>query len=242
VTVQLPDLRNWRDVGGLATTDGRRVRRGVVYRSATPTFLDAAQVGLLVDGLGVRTRVDLRTEVEIAETVNDHLAEAVEVRHLPFRAGGTWERHPASVGVGERVATHYLRYLEHSPDSVTGVVRLLADPETGPVLLHCSAGKDRTGVALAVALSAVGVLEEEIVRDYARTQEDLEPLLDQLRGLPRYAERLAALPEEGLTADPASMEIFLDRLEREYGGARTYLHDHGVDAAVLKGMEETLLT
>ena len=237
----LPDLRNWRDVGGLATSDGRRVRHGVVYRSASPMFLDAEQVAQLVDGLGVRTRVDLRSDVEIAEIANEHLTKAVRVAHLPFRAGGTWQDHPAAVEVGRRVATHYLRYLEHSPASVTGVARLLADPGTGPVLMHCSAGKDRTGVALAVVLSAVGVLHEEIVRDYARTQDDLEALLDQLRTLPAYAERLAKLPEEGLTAEPASMEIFLDRLDGEHGGARSYLTDRGVEAEVLKRLEEALL-
>jgi protein tyrosine/serine phosphatase len=243
VTVQLPDLRNWRDVGGLATGDGRHVRSGVVYRSASPMFLDAEQVTHLVEGLGVRTRVDLRSDVEIAEVTNEHLADAaIHVAHLPFRAGGTWQEHPASVEVGTRVATHYMRYLEHSPGSVTGVARLLADAETGPVLMHCSAGKDRTGVALAVVLSAVGVLHEEIVRDYARTQEDLEALLDQLRGLPRYAERLAALPEEGLTAEPASMEIFLSRLEQEHGGARSYLTHHGVGPEILADLEASLLT
>jgi protein-tyrosine phosphatase len=239
---QLPDLRNWRDVGGLATADGRRVREGVVYRSASPMFLDGTQVALLVDDLGVRTRVDLRSDVEIAELDNEHLAEsAISVAHLPFRAGGGWAEHPHDVAIGERVAAHYLRYLEHSADSVTGVARLLADPGAIPALLHCSAGKDRTGVALAVVLSAVGVLPEEVVRDYARTQEDLEALLEQLRTLPAYRARLDALPEESLTAERASMEIFLDRLEKQYGGARSYLAGHGVGDDVLTGLERTLL-
>jgi hypothetical protein len=195
-----------------------------------------------VEELGVRTRVDLRSEVEIAEIDNAHLAGAVAVAHLPFHSGGGWASHPDTVPVADRVASHYLRYLEHSADSVTAVARLLADPDASPALLHCSAGKDRTGVALAVVLSAVGVLPEEVVRDYARTQEDLAALLEQLRTLPAYRARLDALPEESLTAERASMEVFLDRLEERYGGARCYLTGRGVDADVLGRLEDVLLT
>lgn len=242
MTRPLPDLRNLRDVGGLRTADGRQVREGVVYRSASPMFMDAAQVAHLVDRLGIRTRVDLRSDVELSEISNEHLAEAaITVAHLPFLSGGGWRSHADDVPVGVRVATHYLGYLEHSSESVTSVVRLLADHDTGPVLMHCSAGKDRTGVALAMVLSSVGVTDEEIVRDYARTQEDLEALLEQLRGLPAYRARLDALPEESLTADPSSMETFLARVHETYGGARPYFTRHGVEDRVLDDLEARLL-
>lgn len=236
------DLRNLRDLGGLRTADGRRVRHGVVYRSATPTFLDAAQVGRLAERLGIRSRVDLRSRSEVAETANPHLeALARVVHHLPIRAGGAWRHRPELDDPGARVAGHYARYLEHSAESVTGFVRLVADPEQTPVLVHCAAGKDRTGVALAVLLSAVGVTREEIVADYARTRDDLERLLLQLRTLPAYQERLAALPEEGLTAEPRSMELFLDRLDATWGGARGYLSRHGVGADDVRRLEAALL-
>lgn len=239
---RLPDLRNLRDVGGLRTTDGRRVRSGRVLRSASPFFLDAAQARLLVDALGVRTRVDLRTEDEVEECPNEHVSALPhDAHHLPLRAGGAWERRVESVDPSEAVAAHYLRYLEHSPGSIASVVRLAADAARTPMLVHCSAGKDRTGVVLAVMLSAVGVDHEEIVTDYGRTRDDLEPMLDQLRSLDAYRARLEVLPEESLTAEPRTMEIFLAGLEQRYGGARAYLAAHGVDERVLDGLAVVLL-
>lgn len=239
----LPDLRNLRDVGGLRTTDGRRVRRGILWRSATPTFMDAPQARLLAEHLGIRTRVDLRSATEVEETHNEGLAAVpgLAVEHLPLRAGGAWAHRPDLDDPSAAVAEHYAHYLQHSADSVTRIVALAADPARSPLLVHCTAGKDRTGVALAVVLSAVGVTHEEIVADYARTRDDLDALLLQLRTLPAYKERLAALPEESLTAEPRTMELFLARLEEEHGGARGYLTRHGVDGTILGRLQTVLL-
>ena len=79
-----------------------------------------------------------------------------------------------------RMTGHYLGYLEDRPDQVVAAVRTIASSE-GPVLVHCAAGKDRTGVVVALALSAVGVRPEAIVADYAATGERTGPLLDRLR-------------------------------------------------------------
>jgi protein-tyrosine phosphatase len=109
------------------------------------------------------------------------------------------------------------------------------------MLVHCSAGKDRTGVVVAVMLSAVGVVSDEVVADYAHTRDDLEPMLAQLRTLDAYRARLDELPEESLTAEPRTMEVFLARLDEEYGGARAYLERHGIGADLLASLERVLL-
>lgn len=237
---RFPDLRNFRDIGGLRTTDGRRVRHGLVYRSATTSFVDAGQARLLVELLSIRTRVDLRSSIEIEEAPNPALTGHV-VEHLPLRAGGAWRENHDLTDPNAAVAEHYVRYLEHSADSIGSIVRLVASPERGALLLHCSAGKDRTGVALAVTLSAAGVSHDEIVADYARTRDDLDAMLDQLRSLPAYKERLALLPEESLTAEPRSMELFLERLAEAYGGARGYLSRVGVGDDLVEQLRRVLL-
>jgi protein-tyrosine phosphatase len=139
------------------------------------------------------------------------------------------------------VAAHYARYLEHSGDSLASIARLVADPQRSALLVHCSAGKDRTGVAIAVILSAAGVAHEEIVHDYARTREDLDAMFLQLRLLPAYEERLNALPEESLTAEPRSMELCLVRLEETYGGAQRYLAQHRVGHDTVEQLQRVLL-
>jgi len=238
---QLPDLRNFRDIGGLRTADGRRVRPGLVHRSGTTAFVDEAQSRHLAE-LGIRTRIDLRSVQEVEESRNPALDAELTPVHLPIRAGGVWEQQHDVSHPSESVAAHYSRYLEHSGDSLRAAARLVADPDAGGFLVHCTAGKDRTGVVLAVLLSAVGVVREEIVADYAETRTDLDSLLLQLRELPAYKDRVQALPEESLTAEPESMERFLDRLEADHGGARAYLLTQGVTESELAALADALLT
>ena len=241
-TVSVGSILNLRDVGGLRTWDGRTVRPRLIYRSATPYFLLPDDAKFLINTLNIRTRIDLRSTLEVAEGTNEHLATIEKhVAHLPFRSGGVWKEDVLIKDQGERVASHYLRYLEHSPESIIGVVSLLATPERLPALIHCTVGKDRTGVAIALALAAVGVLDSEITADYARTRDQLELLMEQLRSVPTYADRIAELPAESLSAEPQSMSLFLQRVLENYGGARTYLLEHGLPSSMLDKLAETLL-
>lgn len=235
-----PDLLNLRDVGGLRTTDGRTVRPGVLLRCATPAFVDEEQVARLVDELGVATRVDLRSEKEAAEATSAAF-DAVAVEHLEVHAGeARWDFDSAHQS--EWVAGHYLRFTEHSPDSLVAFARLVGDPGRSAVLAHCTAGKDRTGTAVALTLAAVGVHEDDVVADYARTEQAMPLLREQFTRLPSYQERLAALPAEAFGSTPEMMRRFLRLVEQTYGGARAYLRAHGLTDAELAGLERHLLS
>ena len=239
--LEVAALLNLRDLGGLRTENGRRIRSRLVYRSATPQFIDSMQASALVHGLQIKTRVDLRSKEEIIESPNLELtAQAMIVAHLPFRAGGAYHGH-THADPHARVAEHYLQYLRNSADSVTGVVRLLSNSQSLPALVHCTAGKDRTGVAIAVVMSALGVKSADVVADYARTREQLDLVLAQLRTVPAYLRRMAVLPAESLTAEPRTMEIFLTRLAEDFGGARGYLRSQGVGYEVIEALQESLL-
>lgn len=241
-TVSVGSILNLRDVGGLRTWDGRTVRPGLIYRSATPFFLLPDDARFLINTLNIRTRIDLRSSLEVAEGTNKHLPMIEKhVAHLPFRSGGVWKEDALVTDQAERVASHYLRYLEHSPESIIDVVTLLATPARLPALIHCTVGKDRTGVAVALVLSAVGVFDSEIIADYARTRDQLELLMKQLRSVPTYADRIAELPAESLSAEPQSMSLFLQRVQENYGDARTYLIEHELPSSTLDKLAETLL-
>jgi protein-tyrosine phosphatase len=239
----IDSLSNLRDLGGLRTRDGRVVRSRRLYRSATPLFLTASDSRLLIEQVGIRARIDLRSSLELTHGTSVYLT-ALEpfAAHLPFRSGGVWIEDATIPDASERVASHYLRYLACSPESVVGVVRLLADSDRLPALVHCTAGKDRTGVAVAITLSAIGVLDDEIVDDYAQTREHLDMVMAQLRNVPSYASRIAELPAESLTAEPESMALFLRQMDEAHGGARAYLLRHGVRESTLDALAQTLLS
>ncbi|ANH38259.1 Tyrosine-protein phosphatase precursor [Nocardioides dokdonensis FR1436] len=234
-----PDLLNLRDVAGLRTTDGRTVRPGVLLRCATPAFVDDAQVERLVQDLGVQTRVDLRTQQEADEATSSAF-DAVAVEHLEVHAGGrSWDFQSAHQA--DWVAGHYLRFTEHSPDALVAFARLVGDPARTAVLAHCTAGKDRTGTAVALTLAAVGVREDDLSADYARTEQAMPLLREQFRRLPSYQARLEELPAEAFGSPPEVMRRFLRLVEQTYGGARAYLRAHGLSDDELVTLEAQLL-
>ncbi|MBB4933104.1 protein-tyrosine phosphatase [Lipingzhangella halophila] len=188
----LANAPNFRDLGGRATSDGARVRRGMVYRSDSLAWLDESDLATL-ERIGLRQVMDLRADVERAKHA-DRLPDGVEYTTLdvnPKPAGGTRgtgegaDRHFAgdlasvlaepelarevlSDGGGERFMHNVNRVLVTSDAARAGYAELLTRVATGPTaaVFHCSAGKDRTGWAAALILSLLGVPWATIVSDY----------------------------------------------------------------------------
>ncbi len=252
--IALDGTVNTRDVGGLPLVDGGVTRSGVLIRSDNLQDLTAADIALLVDELGVRTVSDLRTEVEIASEGPGPLTREprVEVIHRSLYASAGYntdvlvgltpvaETPPAADhrspeerrdAVEARAAHTYLRYLRDRPDSIVAALRSIAHDD-GATIVHCAAGKDRTGVIVAVALAAVGVTREAIVADYAATAERIDAIMDRLRSSETYAADLiksdARWPVDFDRHTPRAqtMELFLDGLD-EQGGAPGWLKSHG---------------
>lgn len=238
----VPVIHNLRDLGGLRTREGAVVRPGVLYRAATPAFLDEVGARHLVDELGIATRIDLRRRSEAEHGTSAALVglERRAVR-LAIGAGRDWTRDPDVELATERVARYYLRFLQHSGPTLRTIVETVAAPGALPALVHCTAGKDRTGVVLAVLLGALGISDEDIIEDYARTREHLEPLYEQLRHMPDYQERIAALPEESRTAESETMATFLALVHAEYGDAVAYLTSLGTTTQTVTDLRQALL-
>ena len=238
--IELDGAVNVRDLGGLATGNGGRTAGGRLLRGDNLQELTAADVAHLVDDIGLTTVVDLRSTAELKSEGPAPLQAVGSVRHvhLPVlpeqgsatdvaadvlltRADEDRSRYPA-----DPVAGHYLGYLEDRPDQVVAAVRTIATSE-GPVLVHCAAGKDRTGVVVALALGAVGVSPDAIVADYMATGERTGPLLDRLRRSPTYADDINSKPQAEHAPRPGTMPAFLEQVDARYGGARQWLADHG---------------
>jgi protein-tyrosine phosphatase len=234
---------NFRDVGGLRTDDARRVRQGVLFRSDTLQFLTERAVQALAQEVGLRTVIDLRLPYEV-DVEGRGLLRAVPHRylHLPFLVAGAEQPDTAvpRLDGDDPIVEHYLGYLTSSPTAVVGVVSGLAAPNALPAVVHCSAGKDRTGVAIAVVLTAVGVRREEVVDDYAAASERIAEVMMRLRTMPTYGERLDALPAEGWTSAPEFMDRFLEAVDERFGGVRAYLAARGVEDSTLTALRDGL--
>jgi protein-tyrosine phosphatase len=255
--IELAGADNMRDLGGLPTADGRTVRPGRLIRSDSLQDLTDGDVRLLVDELGVRAVADLRTGVEVAGEGPGPITRepAVRVEHhslfpepdevqVSDSADGPvvlpWQERDTKLTEDERqrgVSGVYLRYLDDRADSVIAALRLIAGSD-GATIVHCAAGKDRTGVVVAVALSEVGVTREAIVDDYALSADRVEAIIARLVSRRTYATDLDKdEPIDKHKPKPATMDRLLAALDERFGGAPGWLRSHGWtedDAAALR--------
>ena len=242
--VDLDGPSNLRDLGGLPVTGGGSTRFGLVYRADRLCTLSEADLRRL-ESAGIRHVFDLRSETEATDFPDRLPAGAAYVR-LPmtsdetFQARTIYERivdgHIKSYGEAEMVAG-YVRILQNFGPSFARIVGQVARSE--PVVIHCTAGKDRTGVAAMLLLDLAGVAAEHVVADYALSSQrrpslqydhteakSLRPLLE---GQGLDPARFAPLWE----ARPAVMSATLEQLHDRWGGAAGYLADAGMDDAGL---------
>ncbi|MDH6124542.1 tyrosine-protein phosphatase [Kitasatospora sp. GP82] len=190
---------NIRDLGGLPTADGGRTRRGAVIRADNLDRLTAEGRAALADQ-GVRTVVDLRNEEEYRPLLP--LPEGIDLVRVPLDqlAGPAWwER----FGGLDGTPLSFLPYLDHCPDAVQDVVSAVALARPGAVVVHCGAGRDRTGLAALVLLAAVRTEPGAIVDDYLLSTPNLRPLWGMLGQADQEQVIEGILAGAGTTAEAA---------------------------------------
>ncbi len=245
--IELQGAVNVRDLGGLPTEDGRETVDARLLRGDNLQELSPADVGRLVRDIGLTTVVDLRSSAELASEGPAPLDGVAGVRHahhpvLPERGSATdaaadalltRDTQDRSLYPGDPVCGHYLGYLEDRPDQVVAALRSVAH-SAGAALVHCAAGKDRTGVLVALALRAAGVRPEAVIADYAATGERIGAVLDRLRRSRTYADDLNSKPAESHQPRPQTMTAFLEQMDTRYGGVTRWLAVHGFGDADLR--------
>jgi protein-tyrosine phosphatase len=259
--IDLDGAVNVRDLGGLTTEDGGKTADGRLLRGENLQELSPTDVALLVGEIGLTTVVDLRSSDELASEGPAPLDSVVGVLHvhhpvLPEAGSATDAGRDALLTSAERdqspspadpVCEHYLSYLrdylsylEDSPDQIAAAMDSIARSE-GAALVHCAAGRDRTGVVVAVALRAVGVCRQAVIADYAATGERIGPLLARLRRSPTYASEIPTEPDEWHRPRPHTMAEFLEQVDSNYGGAVPWLTSHGFGPDDLRLLRAKLL-
>jgi len=118
----------------------------------------------------------------------------------------------------------------------------VSDASSYPLVFHCAAGKDRTGVLAALVLSILGVDRSVIIEDYVITQTRMDLIMGRVRKEPDAEDRIAEIPQFLFRAEVGTMTTFLDQLDRRFGGARKWALDAGVHESALQAMENLLVT
>jgi protein tyrosine/serine phosphatase len=223
--IALQGSTNFRDIGGYATRTGETVRWKRVYRSDALARLTDDDITLLTP-LQVATLIDLRSMQELetsghSRLVTDH---GVTHRHLPFLPEST---NPVDYQNLPPLSELYVQMIERGAPTVRAVFDALADDATYPAVIHCAAGKDRTGVTIALLLRTLGVADEVIAADYALTDGYLAEGIERMRAA-GGAEQLSHVPPALLRAHAETMAGFLATVDARFGGTDTLLADAGV--------------
>ncbi len=263
----LPGTINLRDVGGYPTADGRAVRWRTLLRSGALHGLDDRGQAVLAQ-IGLRTVVDLREDGEATHDPDQLGRLAAEHRRVPIytlpaarqrtvgdAANGDGAGESASVGAiagmeAVRAAgtsgdlrSIYDHIVDHRGARLTSAVLTLAAPGALPAIVHCSAGKDRTGLVVGLVLDLVGVPADVIARDFALTSYFLRD--EAAAAVRRMSARTSAdgteLPPALLASPPELILHSLARIHASHGDTRTYLLAHGATEHALDRLVEALL-
>lgn len=222
---------NFRDIGGLPTQDGP-VRHGLVYRAAVLSGLDPAGQEALVN-LGVTDVFDLRGDLEIEREGRDRVPASVTVTVTPFHPeDGTMPVHAAAADHQDPTTplARTLRYYAAIPvfgpaqRSVATIMQGIADTEGG-VLVHCAAGKDRTGWTIATLLTILGADRDTILEDYLLSNAARGSLRDWLAA--RYGDQFDD-DNALLGVDETYLATAWDSVDRNFGSFDGYLAAIGV--------------
>jgi protein-tyrosine phosphatase len=249
---------NFRDCGGYETADGARVRWGRLYRSGLLARLSAAAAAQ-VQALGIRAVCDLRRTTERALHPNPSFGAEVhgfewdsEQESSPIR-DQAFANSTDAAAVQAAMLTMYERLPFGLQPRLAGVFAALDHAAPGAAIVHCTAGKDRTGVAVALVLESLGVRRDEVVEDYTLTNTAVD-LRSQLlgrdgsgAGLAATAEPILALSamaqEAMLAARPEYILASLNAIEARHGSVRQYLLDElALEPAMLERLRERMLT
>jgi protein tyrosine/serine phosphatase len=223
---------NFRDLGGYSTASGGRTRRRRVYRSDSLSYLSDRDVAALRDELGVRTVIDLRAGHEVDEHGHGPLAAHVRHLHLPIvdqtREPPVPRRLIRRAPRFQRLEEIYTFMLGEYAERFGAVLRVIADAEQHPLVFHCAAGKDRTGLVAALVLSLCEVPDDLIVSDFAFTESRMPEIIARHTARAEQASADAEVAAQQYGAQAVTMHAVLQNLRDEHGSVEEYVQAAGV--------------
>jgi hypothetical protein len=228
---------NFRDLGGYVTADGGTVKWRTVFRADGVHRLSVDDL----EPLGVRTVIDLRTAAERERGRFTH--DSIGCHHLPM-LDETWGRDAFADGTDPVtfLADRYVEMLATGRDAIARTLHLVAAEESLPLVFHCAAGKDRTGVVAALLLSVLGVSDDDIADDYSLSRLGMPRFKEWIIATyPEAADAMTSQPSAFLDAPAGAMHLFLERVRAEHGNVRNYVADLGISGETVDAVRANLL-
>ena len=220
---------NFRDIGGYLNQDGKKIKKGLYFRAGRQDRMSDKDLAKLSD-LNISTQIDLRKPDEVLDQGKGPLeamgANYINIAVIPEGGSDQLSKLVGDTGISGK---RYLGYLEFGPTSWLRLFGILSNEDNLPVVLHCTAGKDRTGVSTAFLLSVLGVSREVIEADYLLTNLDTARQADFIEstvGYPEGYDRESMISAAGVPKD--AMKDFLDGVESKWGTVVEYLKKIGI--------------
>ncbi len=242
-------ILNFRDAGGHKIAGGGRMRKGLIYRSASPDKVSRKDLERLKE-LGISTIIDLRGLTESSRRL-EGLPE-IRVVTLPLDFAGVTRtklqpfiRRRYNPGQIEKVINElYVEIVDAARPVMGTVADLMLNSTSRPMLIHCQAGKDRTGILSALFQMIAGVGREDIISDYMASNEQLIPHFQRkvrIRQLLMFGLFPARALLYAITQKREDIVTVLDRVENHYGGIEEYLAGSGFDRSRYAELREILI-
>jgi protein-tyrosine phosphatase len=220
---------NFRDLGGIVAADGRRVKSGLLFRSGDLHSLSDEDVDVLTR-MELATIIDFRASREIARRPDRTIPTVKEVIHIDIhdaardKAEKFFANNDAK-GLETVLIGDYIRMVELHQSDFKRFLAILATTEKLPLVYHCAAGKDRTGLATAILLHGLGVDRETIWTDYMATNIHAAVSMEKIMRKATESGMNGAILKPLLEVRREYLQAAIDRIETKYQGFEFYVQN-----------------
>ncbi|NMC40287.1 MAG: tyrosine-protein phosphatase [Bacteroidales bacterium] len=246
--ISFNSILNFRDAGGLSTISGGSVRKGIIYRSANPDRISKKDIKSLKK-LGIKTIVDLRAPGEFRKRKAE--IPDIEVINLPLDFEGVTRQRIRPLikrnfnpdEIDKTINELYLEIIDAAGPVLAKIAGLLLIPDKTPLLIHCQAGKDRTGILAAMLQMIAGAEKEEIVRDYMASNDSLVPYFSRklsIRTILTFGLFPSAAILHAVKQKERDIETVIERIEERYGGIKEYISVSGFNVSDFDRLRDIL--
>ena len=237
-------IHNFRALEGYRLRNGGRIRPGMIYRAGALELMTGEDCALLGDELGIHTILDLRHADELALIEAPHALVDRVVPLSIFPAEQSQEELIAELnglyGLGPS-PRRYLHYLEVGGDRLADAFALFADEANYPILVHCTAGKDRTGVLLGMLMDVLGCEDADIANEYGLSDASIAHLIAYLRASGRELQGTDEEIYARLATPPERMAGFIELVRQTHGGSEAFFLARGVRPETIAKVRELLV-